>query len=316
MAHKKFKFEIPSYNQINITSYEALKSNFNRLEDDVEKVLFLTAFTLRRLKPVQFNFLSEFSNDRNSLIHHFDNNYSYSNFDYIPSSIFYKDYKIPLIPFTKEPYNFYPTYKAIATALIAHKDQYRKYTKEPYINHCTEAFELFNSFYLRIYDPSIFRGGPHHKHHLDELQTVYCICFLHDVLEDTSITFQDLVHEFSFNIAMGVHWLSDTSKPEDGNRLLRKRIDNERFRGAPLEAIYVKVVDSLSNLKDISEHDPEFAKVYIKEKKELLKILIEITTTTNNSFAKTLVNRLDEEISNQSLRLKEINLKKSQLTNL
>jgi hypothetical protein len=67
-----------------------------------------------------------------------------------------------------------------------------------------------------------------------------------------------------------VFWLTDVSRPEHGNREMRKRLDRWHTAGAPYPAQTIKLADMLSNGRDILKHDPDFAKVYLREKHKLL----------------------------------------------
>ena len=78
---------------------------------------------------------------------------------------------------------------------------------------------------------------------------------------------------FGTDIATLVGWLTDVSKPEDGNRAVRKAIDREHTAAAPAEAQTIKLADLISNTKSIMAHDPTFAKVYLEEKRLLLAVM-------------------------------------------
>jgi (p)ppGpp synthase/HD superfamily hydrolase len=56
--------------------------------------------------------------------------------------------------------------------------------------------------------------------------------WLHDVVEDTPVTLEDLHSEFGEGIAELVEALTDISRPEDGNRRKRKAIDREHLAHA------------------------------------------------------------------------------------
>jgi (p)ppGpp synthase/HD superfamily hydrolase len=143
--------------------------------------------------------------------------------------------------------------RVFATAAHAAVGQKRKYTFEPYIVHPTEV-------------ASIVATVPH-------TDVMLAAAYLHDTEEDTCVTNEDIAREFGAEVAELVGWLTDVSKPEDGNRAVRKAIDREHTAMAPAEAQTVKVCDLLSNTKSIVAHDPEFARVYLAEKRELLAVL-------------------------------------------
>ena len=78
---------------------------------------------------------------------------------------------------------------------------------------------------------------------------------------------------FGIDIATMVNWLTDVSRPEDGNRARRKAIDREHTARAPAEVQTIKLADLISNSRSIMQHDPEFARVYLEEKRLLLEVL-------------------------------------------
>ena len=145
--------------------------------------------------------------------------------------------------------------KAWVYAMAAHAavGQKRKYTNEPYIVH---PFEVMN----------IVKTVPH-------TEEMLAAALLHDVVEDTGCTFTDIHMAFGIDIATLVGWLTDVSQPHDGNRAHRKAVDRAHTAGAPAEAQTIKVCDLLSNTKSIVAHDPEFARVYLAEKRLLLQVL-------------------------------------------
>jgi guanosine-3',5'-bis(diphosphate) 3'-pyrophosphohydrolase len=83
----------------------------------------------------------------------------------------------------------------------------------------------------------------------------------------------DVWREFGAVVASYVDWLTDQSRPEDGNRAARKQKDRDRIRNAPPEVHSIKCADLISNTSTIVKYDPEFAKVYLKEKRQLLEVL-------------------------------------------
>jgi (p)ppGpp synthase/HD superfamily hydrolase len=97
--------------------------------------------------------------------------------------------------------------------------------------------------------------------------------WLHDVVEDTGCTFTDIHMAFGIDIATLVGWLTDVSKPEDGNRAVRKAIDRAHTAEAPAEAQTIKLADLISNSKSIMQHDPAFAKTYLAEKRLMLEVM-------------------------------------------
>ena len=143
--------------------------------------------------------------------------------------------------------------KARAFAEKAHFNQQRKYSGLPYIVHPVEVMEIVKSV-------------PHDEEML-------AAALLHDVVEDTNISIEQIEQEFGSGVARLVDDLTDISKPSDGNRATRKAIDRAHSARASARAQTVKLADLISNSADIAENDPGFAKVYLAEKMLLLEVL-------------------------------------------
>ena len=138
-------------------------------------------------------------------------------------------------------------------ATMAHGDQKRKYTGEPYIVHPIAVSEIVKTV-----------------PHTDEM---IAAALLHDVVEDTPFTIDDINDRFGNKVAELVSWLTDVSRPEDGNRKTRKSLDREHIVEAPAEAQTIKLADLIHNTASIEKHDPSFYKVYKQEKIALLDVL-------------------------------------------
>ena len=158
--------------------------------------------------------------------------------------------------FTMQLDGFDVVRKAQVYAMAAHAavGQKRKYTGEPYIVHPAEVANIVASVPGATPD-------------------MVAAAWLHDVIEDTGCTFTDVHMAFGIDIAVMVNWLTDVSRPEDGNRARRKAIDREHTAQAPAEVQTIKLADLISNSRSIMQHDPEFARVYLEEKRLLLEVL-------------------------------------------
>ena len=99
--------------------------------------------------------------------------------------------------------------------------------------------------------------------------------WLHDTVEDTPTTIEDIKMQFGIKIAELVSDLTDVSKPEDGNRKIRKTLDRLHLAKASPMAKTIKLADLIDNAESITQYDPKFAKVYMHEKKLLLEVLRE-----------------------------------------
>jgi len=141
-------------------------------------------------------------------------------------------------------------------AMRAHEGQVRKYTGDDYIVHPIAVAEMVE------------------KHGGSEDQV--CAALLHDVVEDTMYTLADINANFGHNIATLVQWMTDTSKPSDGNRRIRKGIDAKRLAEAPAEAQFIKLADMIDNADTIFRFDAGFSKQFKKEMAHLVQVMTKV----------------------------------------
>jgi len=129
----------------------------------------------------------------------------------------------------------------------------RKYTLDPYDTHLRDVAKIVASV-------------------TDDAEMI-AAAWLHDIVEDTPITHEDIEREFGPVVADLVEQLTDVSKPSDGNRKIRKAIDCRHTETASPRAKTIKLADLIDNACDITRHDPRFAKVYLSEMASLLEVL-------------------------------------------
>ena len=91
--------------------------------------------------------------------------------------------------------------------------------------------------------------------------------------QDTPVELDEIKTEFGPVVAELVHFLTDISVLEDGNRAHRKQLDAEHNAKGPAGAQTVKVADLIHNSSDISVQDPRFWKTYKIEKLHTLSLL-------------------------------------------
>ena len=144
------------------------------------------------------------------------------------------------------------TYAVNAHARIDHR---RKYSGQPYDAHLRAVADIVASV---TNDPLCIAAA-----------------WLHDTVEDTPATFADLEAVFGAELARLVWELTDVSKPSDGNRARRKAMDREHLAAASPRAKTVKLADIIDNTRDITRHDPRFARTYLFEARDLLAVLRE-----------------------------------------
>lgn len=146
--------------------------------------------------------------------------------------------------------------EALAFARKAHKEQKRKYTEEPYIEHPKRVADLV-------------RQVPHSE-------AMICAAYLHDVVEDTPVSRKEIEQHFGKEIAGLVHELTDEYMKEsypDLNRKERKKKETARQAFISSEAKTIKLADVIDNTRDIIKNDKGFARRYIPEMEALLESL-------------------------------------------
>jgi GTP diphosphokinase / guanosine-3',5'-bis(diphosphate) 3'-diphosphatase len=136
--------------------------------------------------------------------------------------------------------------KALAFAAHKHRDQRRKDAEaSPYINHP-----------IALADVLVNEGG------VTDVE-VLCAALLHDTVEDTDTTHQELADAFGSRIARIVAEVTDDQTlPKEE----RKRLQVVHAASISREAKLVKLADKISNLRDVVERPP--AKWDLQRRKE------------------------------------------------
>ncbi len=147
--------------------------------------------------------------------------------------------------------------RAAEFAERAHREegQVRKFTGEPYIVHPRRVAEIVASVSC------------------DE--KIIAAAWLHDVVEDTSVKLAEIQREFGAEVAEIVYHVT---KVVDGTEIGRENaalINIEHASHGSPAAKTLKLADVIDNISDITDHDREFARVYLREKKMLMEHLKE-----------------------------------------
>jgi (p)ppGpp synthase/HD superfamily hydrolase len=146
----------------------------------------------------------------------------------------------------------------------AHGKQQRKYTPDRYIVHPVRVMEL-----CRPYNDTL---------------PVLAAALLHDVLEDTPVTKEDLLRFLqsvmnetdageTLKLVVELTDLFTKERHPRWNRKKRKTKEAARIQQTSSDSQTVKYADIIDNCREIVEHDPDFAKVFIRECKALLKVM-------------------------------------------
>lgn len=146
---------------------------------------------------------------------------------------------------------------------LKHGDQKRKYTNEPYWNHVLSVASIVS------------------KHEDGCFEIALC----HDLFEDTTCTFDQLYKEmielnyspeFTYNVCVCVKELTDKYTKEEYpylNREVRKKNECDRLIQISYLSQTVKYADLIDNTSSIAKYDKDFAKIYLKEKEDILEVM-------------------------------------------
>src|SRR5262245_31534927 len=114
-----------------------------------------------------------------------------------------------------------------------HADHTRKYTGESYFVHLEAVASILQ------------RSG------VTAPETI-AAAYLHDTVEDTDTTFDEIIQTFGDQVAELVYWLTDAEK---GKRKSRKLMSAWRLARAPWDAKLIKLADFIDNSATIVAHD-------------------------------------------------------------
>ena len=126
---------------------------------------------------------------------------------------------------------------AIAFAAEKHRNQRRKDAEaSPYINHPLQVAHALAS-----------EGG------VSDLKTLIA-AVLHDTVEDTKTTFEELVERFGKKVT---HVVKEVTDEKLLPKVQRKREQVERAPQLSKRAALVRLADKTCNLRDIATHPPK-----------------------------------------------------------
>ena len=145
--------------------------------------------------------------------------------------------------------------RRFATEIHAAAGQRRKYTDEPYIVHPAAVVELVRS--------------------VTDDENMLAAAWLHDTVEDTRATLEDIAQQFGDEVAGLVGMLTDKKQPQAKNRAARKIAHFRHTADASPAAQTIKLADIIDNTRAIVQYDPHFARIYLVEKQVQITLLRE-----------------------------------------
>lgn len=136
---------------------------------------------------------------------------------------------------------------AAKVATLAHTGQYRKYTGLPYIIH---PLNVANSLSLNGYGDEMVAAG-----------------LLHDVLEDTDLTYSDLIQHVPEQVVRYVEGLTNQATSKETANWLRSQPQNVHI---------IKAYDILDNVSDVDMLAFDSVKGYEKVLKYVKSKIVQV----------------------------------------
>jgi len=182
---------------------------------------------------------------------------------------------------SKEGHHSWMIWTAREKAKLLHVHQKRKYTEEPYINHVEAVATKLVSWGF------------------DDTHMI-CAALLHDIVEDCNYSFDLIKDGWGFTTAQYVWHLTNVPHMA-GNRAKRHTMDVQRLSQAPWQAKVIKCADLIDNTSTIVKYDPNFAKIYLDEKKDIVSKFVEDFDIPNH-----VIKELVEVLENAIKELEEV----------
>jgi GTP diphosphokinase / guanosine-3',5'-bis(diphosphate) 3'-diphosphatase len=157
--------------------------------------------------------------------------------------------------------------KAVDVASNAHKNQFRKEFPLPFIIHPLKVLEKMARWGIK-----------------DEEMWVAAI--LHDTVEDTALTIEDIEQEFGYNVSNIVDYLTFEKTKQTKQEYL------DGIAKGRLDVLVIKVADRLSNVEDFFVTNPVYTKKYF----EKAEVLFTAVWWRRPEFDREIWNKLSEGI--------------------
>lgn len=140
--------------------------------------------------------------------------------------------------------------------------QRREGSGDPYIVHPIEVATLAHAM------------GTEFEYPKEWIEVAVVAALLHDTIEDTKCTYNQIENEFGAVVRDTVFWLTDVVTKEQGNRRVRKELERVRLNSAPGRVKFVKCCDIIANARCILSDKPESAQIFLTEKMAVLDTFV------------------------------------------
>jgi (p)ppGpp synthase/HD superfamily hydrolase len=159
--------------------------------------------------------------------------------------------------------------EALQFATEKHEGQTRKFSGKPYVQHPIRVAKTLKEM-----------GAP---------EPIRMAALLHDTIEDTSATFEELKDKFGDRVAVLVREL--TSIPDDQKRLGKVEMLSQKMMKMTSEALLIKLADRLDNVSDAASGS--FKEKY---RAETRTIIANISRRSLTAQHKSLMSRIQQKI--------------------
>ena len=140
-------------------------------------------------------------------------------------------------------------------------------------------------------------------------EELLCVGWLHDTIEDTETSFDDLYEKFGSKVAVLVLSLSkDMSLP----RKKREQVYVKQLRESVFDAKLIKLCDISANLSDLKNYDASKSKKLrqIKQKRHYVNVIKnDLLSNTNYPKITTLMESINQILKRYGQRSISLNLK-------
>lgn len=138
--------------------------------------------------------------------------------------------------------------EVIEFAKKKHKGQFRKFSKDPYIIHPIRVANILKN--------------------INEKDDVIMAAYLHDTIEDTNTTYEEIKDKFGLIIANLVKEL--TKNRSEIEKIGKVKYLINKINNMSIDALTIKLADRLDNVMELSKSDQEFKEKYEEETIEIL----------------------------------------------
>ena len=135
-----------------------------------------------------------------------------------------------------------------------HRKQVRKYSGDPYILHPMRV--AGRATLLKFATPEMIAAA-----------------WLHDTVEDCSVTCDDIEEHFGLAVRNTVWELTNPSKGKHLPRAEKKELDRRHLRTVSVEAKCLKLIDRIDNLGEARQGPEDWQIMYLRESRLLLQVL-------------------------------------------